>query len=370
MERGIPGSAQLRLVGDVALLNPEGTVFTAMLEGWADQQRARFLRSATIQAREGVVRRFAEFTGEYPWQWQADDVDAWFASLNSTSPPTAVSTARGYQGALRLFCSFITDNHYGWKPLCEQRFGSIPVQVLHEWNVITHVSEFEGRQGRRPLSYDEVQALFDAADGRAEQAGKRHRKGACTALRDAAFLKMVYAYGLRRREAVSLDLADMRSNPKVAAYGRSGGVFVRAGKSSRGGAPKRRTVLTVPEMDWIVEVLEAYLAEVRPRLLPGPHPAVWVTERCGRLSVRCANQAFTEAREAAGLPQELSLHSLRHSYVTHLMEFDYPEKFVQDQVGHCYASTTAIYSHVSDEYRNRLVVGALAKRGITFGEDT
>lgn len=366
---GLPGSARLHLVSDTVLLSPEATVFTAMLDGWADQQRARFLQVATIQARIGVVQRFADYTGEYPWNWQADDVDAWFASLNATSPPTAVSTARGYQGALRLFCGFITDSRYGWKALCEQRFGSIPVQVLHEWNVIAHVSEFEGRQGRRPLTYDEVQALFDAADGRAEHAATRHRKGACTALRDAAFLKTVYAFGLRRREAVSLDLADLRSNPKIAAYGRYGGVFVRAGKSSRGGAPKRRTVLTVPEMDWIVEVLECYLGEVRPRLLPGSHPGLWVTERCGRLSVRSANLAFTEAREAAGLPSELDLHSLRHSYVTHLMEFGYPEKFVQDQVGHCFASTTAIYSHVSDEFRNRLVVEALAKRGITFDEE-
>jgi integrase/recombinase XerD len=69
---------------------------------------------------------------------------------------------------------------------------------------------------------------------------------------------------------------------------------------------------------------------------------VWVTERCGRVSVRGLDRAFDEAREAAGLPSELDLHALRHSYVTHLVEFDYPERFVQDQVGHAYASTTAI----------------------------
>jgi site-specific recombinase XerD len=55
----------------------------------------------------------------------------------------------------------------------------------------------------------------------------------------------------------------------------------------------------------------------------------------------------------ADLPDELDLHSLWHSYVTHLIEFDYPECFVQDQVGHAYASTTAIYTGVSDDYRNR-----------------
>jgi site-specific recombinase XerD len=45
--------------------------------------------------------------------------------------------------------------------------------------------------------------------------------------------------------------------------------------------------------------------------------------------------------------------------VTHLVEFDYPERVVQEQVGHAYASTTAIYTGVSDEYRNRLLTRAL-----------
>ena len=369
MAARLPGSAALSLVANVIPLDPEPAVFSAMLSGWRDQQQARFLQPATIQAREGIVRRFADFTGNYPWQWRSEDVDAWFAQLKSASPPTAVSTARGYQLALRLFCGLITDPRYGWLSLCAERFGETPTQILHEWNSVTHVTEFEGRPGRRPLSYEEVQALFDAADGRAEEARQRRRKGAVTALRDAAFLKTVYAFGLRRREAVGLDVADLRSNPKIPSFGKFGGLFVRSGKASRGSPPKRRTILAVPEMDWIVEVLDHYLTEVRPCFSPGAHPALWMTERCGRLSARGANDAFEEARVAAGLPDTLELHSLRHSYVTHLTEFDYPERFVQDQVGHAYASTTAIYSHVSDEYRNRLVVSALAKRGIAFSQE-
>jgi integrase/recombinase XerD len=48
--------------------------------------------------------------------------------------------------------------------------------------------------------------------------------------------------------------------------------------------------------------------------------------------------------------------------VTHLVEFDYPERFVQDQAGHAYARTTAIYTGVSDDYRNRLLQRALVER--------
>jgi len=359
---GLPGSVASALLSGVAHLDPSAAVFNAMLDGWATQQRTRFLKASTVTARVDLVRRFAEFSNEYPWQWRPAEVEAFFDALRFGDRPLAVSTARGYQNSLRMFCDYILDARYGWVVECLDRFGVAPEQVLHEWNTITHASEYEGRPGRRPLTYEEVQALFDAADGRAEQIRARGRKGALAALRDAALLKTVYGFGLRRQEIVGLDLADLRSNPRSPRYGRFGAMFVRFGKSSKGGPPKRRTVLTVPEFDWVVEVLEHYLAEVRPALAPDDHPALWVTERSSRISRRSVNEAFESARSAAGLARELDLHSLRHSYVTHLVEFDYPERFVQDQVGHAYASTTAIYTGVSDEYRNRLLQRALVER--------
>jgi site-specific recombinase XerD len=117
-----------------------------------------------------------------------------------------------------------------------------------------------------------VQALFDAADGRVAQIRGTGRKGALAAQRDAALLKTVYAFGLRRREVWGLDLADLRRNPKVPAFGECGAVMVRWGKSSRSSPPKRRTVLLVPEMDWVVPVLAQWLTEIRPRFAPGGHP--------------------------------------------------------------------------------------------------
>jgi site-specific recombinase XerD len=109
-------------------------------------------------------------------------------------------------------------------------------------------------------------------------------------------------------------------------------------------------------------VLEYWITEVRQLFSPGSLAATWVTERASRISLRGINEAFEQARDAAGLPSELDLHSLRHSYVTHLVEFGYPERFVSEQVGHAYASTTAIYTGVSDEFRNRLMAKALRER--------
>lgn len=243
MER-LQGSATSVLPSGISHLDPPSAVFAAMLEGWATQQRTRFLKTSTVRTRLDLVRRFAEFSNEYPWQWQPAEVEAFFDALRSGDRPLAVSTARNYQNTLRMFCDYIVDARYGWVTECVDRFGAAPVQILHEWNTITHVSEYEGQPDRRPLTYEEVQALFDAADGRAEQIRTRGRKGALAALRDAALLKTVYGYGLRRQEVVGLDLADLRSNPASVRYGRFGALFVRFGKSSKGCMPypKRRLV--------------------------------------------------------------------------------------------------------------------------------
>lgn len=58
-------------------------------------------------------------------------------------------TARPYQNHLRMFCEYITDPRYGWMSVCQERFGEVPLQILHEWNTVTHVSEYEG-DPRRP----------------------------------------------------------------------------------------------------------------------------------------------------------------------------------------------------------------------------
>ena len=80
-----------------------------------------------------------------------------------------VSTARGYEQALALFMGYVTDLRYGWPEVCGERFGQGPQQIFHDGNMVAHVSEFEGQPGRRPFTYGEVQALFDAADARVEE---------------------------------------------------------------------------------------------------------------------------------------------------------------------------------------------------------
>lgn len=358
MARGVDaaGAAHLVLADGVAHLDPARAVFAGMLAGWVAQQRSRLLNETTIHGRGRIVQRFADFTNEYPWRWRAQDVEEFTTTLRSGG--AAHSTIRGYHHILGLFGEFVCDRRYGWVAECEERFGCAPALICHEWNTAVHSSEFEGRPGRRPLTLGELQRFFDYADDQVDRVASSGRKGTLAAFRDATLFKVVYAWGLRRREAVMLDVADLHRNASAPQFGGYGSLHVRYGKASRGGPPKRRTVLSVH--DWAVQALRQYVEHVRGDFEPGRHPALWVTERRGRVSVRHVNARFASYREAAGLPAELDLHCLRHSYVTHLIEAGYPERFVTDQVGHSYAATTAIYTGVSDDYKNRVVAQAIA----------
>ncbi|WP_228120539.1 tyrosine-type recombinase/integrase [Streptomyces fagopyri] len=361
-----PGSARLLLIDGVSLLHPEDAVFEAMLEGWEKQQRGRRLGVDTIGERVRVVRRFTEFSGEYPWRWTAAHMDEWSTTLIAELQ-RARSTIRSYQGAIRQFCDFLTSPHYTWVSECEKRFGTHPVQICHEWNTAAHLDEYEGDADRRPMTREEIQALFDYADDQVEHAVRRGRKGALQAYRDATVFKTIYGWGLRCREVSRLDVTDFYRNPKAPELGRFGLMTVRYGKASRGSGPRRRTVASV--MPWAVESLEDYLVNMRPRFRhQAGHKAVWLTERGGRLQPREIEERFAAYRNALGFDEDLVPHCLRHSYVTHLIEDGADPKFVQEQVGHRYASTTAIYTGVSNDFMNTMMRKALDRAFAAEGE--
>ena len=357
----MPGAAHLVLVEGVAYFNEASAVFEAMLEGWARQQRSRMLKEVTIKSRRALIQRFRDFAGSHPWDWGPGDVEDFVTSMTSGDSRMAPSTVRGYQTSLRLFCDYVSDPRYDWQEECVRRFGTAPVQVCHEWNTVAHLSEYEGKPERRPMTHDELQTFFDHADSRVQVIVDAGRKGAMAALRDAQMFKTAYAFGLRRRELVLLDLADLRPNPHMKGWGRYGSLHVHYGKSVRGGPPRRRTVLAVPEFNWVIDGMRQWVEQARPRLRGGAHPALWTTERVSRVSLRYIDDRFAELRDELGLDKALVPHCLRHSYITHLIEFGYPERFVQEQVGHRFASATALYTSVSSDYKNRALSRALAR---------
>jgi site-specific recombinase XerD len=357
--RRAAGSAVLVLVGEATPLRVEEALFEAMLEGWRRQHAARRLSGAFSTGQERTVRRFCEFCGTWPWAWRSEQLDTWVAEHH-----WAHSTVRGYQGAVALFLDFICDPRYGWIEACEQQIGEVPTQIYDERNRATHVAEQEGRPERRPLTREELQALFDVADEAIAEIARTHRKGWLAAFRDAALFKVIYAWGLRRNEAAMLDISDFSTNPAAPELGQFGMLAVRYGKAMRGSPPRRRQVASV--MPWAVEVVAQYLEEVRPRFgTAALGPALWLTERGERISPRRIDERFAAYRKDANLPVELSVHCLRHSYVSHLIENGVDPLFVQHQVGHSWASTTALYTSVGQDHKNRMLQVALG----LIGED-
>lgn len=353
----------------VAQLRPEDAMlFEAMLRGWKAQQTARGLRVETIESREQLVRRFSADTNEYPWGWGPSHVEEWIVSLMSERH-LAVSTIRNYQVDLRLFSEYIVDARYGWVAACEEAFGAAvhPVAIFHEWNTVAHLSDYEGSPEARPFSREELQAFFDYADDQVERAANSGHKGTLTAYRDATLFKVMYGWGLRRTECSKLDVVDWGRNPAAPEFSRFGMLAVRYGKAKRGGPPRRRSVAST--MVWAVDAVADYVVNVRPRFGVEDHPALWVTERGGRIRPAEINARFVAYRDALGLPAALVPHSLRHSYVTHLTEDGADRRFIQIQVGHECDTSTAIYTHVSDDFMNRALRKALSPALDPTGRD-
>jgi integrase/recombinase XerC len=228
----------------------------------------------------------------------------------------------------------------------------------HEWNSIAHLNSYEGNPDERPFTREELQRFFDYADDQVDRAVRSKRKGALAAYRDATLFKLMYSWGLRRTETSKLDVADWGRNPQAPEFGRYGMLHVRFGKAKRGQPPRRRNVAST--MGWAVDAVADYVENIRPRFDCEDHPALWVTERGGRVKPPEINARFASYRDALKLPTVLSPHSFRHSYVSHETENGVDRRFIQIQVGHECDSSTAIYTHVSDDFMNTALRRAIA----------
>jgi site-specific recombinase XerD len=180
--------------------------------------------------------------------------------------------------------------------------------------------------------------------------------------------KITYAWGLRRHEVSMLEMEDFGTNPQAPEFGRFGILYVRHGKAMRGSAPKQRSVLSV--FGWAAECLADWTSEFRPLMARDGTSVLWPTERGGRLGETRMNEHFATVRRELGFSSELTFHSFRRSYVTHLIEDGFDPRFVQEQVGHEHASTTSIYTCVSSDFRTRSLRAALDRAIGPLGLDT
>lgn len=355
------------VVPSVPLLHPESQTVREMLEGFRNQQLCRNLSHGTIEKRQRIVQRFLDYTNEFPWTWTPSMVEEFFGDLRSEHG-SRQSTVRSYQGALRGFCSYVSNPDYGWDRLCEQRFGNHPAQVFFAWNTAAHVQDDESAPTKRPFTLKEMQAVFDHADDQVAIIASSGRKGWLPAYRDAVMFKVAYSYGLRFNELRHLQTVDFGRNPHAREFGRYGLVHVRYGKAKKGSPPKHRSVLTV--FDWTSEVIADWLQHGQPFMDDGID--LFPSERGALVSEDAVLTRLRRYCNDLGLSDGLDLHSFRRSYATHLIEAGWDPLFVQHQMGHEHASTTSLYTCVSSDFRVRTlrrVLDQTIAQALTFGEE-
>lgn len=150
-------------------------------------------------------------------------------------------------------------------------------------------------------------------------------------VRDRAMLELLYATGARISELINLDLDDLVDPTLVRLFGK--------------GSKER----IVPVGGYAQRALDAYLVRTRPTLVGQGKgtPALFLNQRGGRLSRQSAWQIISEAARVAEIPGEISPHTFRHSFATHLLEGGADVRVVQELLGHSSVATTQIYTLVT-----------------------
>lgn len=180
-----------------------------------------------------------------------------------------------------------------------------------------------GQRLPKAISVGEVAALLESIPTDTE-----------AGVRDRALLEFLYSTGARISEAVGLDVDDLHLE-----HAADGPAVVRLfGKGS-----KERIV---PLGSYAVSALDAYLVRGRPAMSSKGQgtPALFLNRRGGRLSRQSAWSVLKAAAGRSGIDKDVSPHTLRHSFATHLLEGGADVRVVQELLGHASVTTTQVYT--------------------------
>jgi integrase/recombinase XerD len=143
-----------------------------------------------------------------------------------------------------------------------------------------------------------------------------------------AILSIIYGCGLRRSEVITLELEDIDRDRMLLSVRQSKGFKDRI----------------VPVSVKLVEMIDSYVSRYRPVVY------LFEGQRQGeRYSAASIEKVFRVAAEKAGIKKSITLHGLRHSYATHLLESGTDLRYIQELLGHKSSRTTEIYTHVTEK---------------------
>lgn len=277
----------------------------------------RQLSEASIEAYIHDVRLFLQYmrveeeaVGCRWCEIKTSDIENFTAFLLETGM-SARSQARILSGIKNFFNYLVL----------EKVLEASPAELVESPRLARHLPDV--------LSYEEIVKIFDSIDLSTSE-GRRNR----------AMLELLYACGLRVSEMVNLQLSMLYFNDG----------FVRViGKGDKERlVPIGRTAMR--QIQGYIEADRSHIA-----IAKGNEDIVFLNRRGARLSRVMVFKIIKKQAEAAGIQKNISPHTFRHSFATHLIEGGADLRAVQDMLGHESITTTEIYTHIDRRYLQQTI---------------
>jgi site-specific recombinase XerD len=266
---------------------------------WIDklmmELHARKYSPKTITSYIHYNKAFCRTIGKGPREILPEDVKEYLAYLDKTLDLSAASVNLAIS-ALKFFYTWVLDKGFSWE------------------------------QCRRPRHDKRLPSVLSGAEVAAMLACEKNPK-------HRLLLMLAYSSGLRVSEVVALKKNSIDAERKS--------IFIRAGK----GRKDRYTLLSDRASQFVEDYCALY--NIDEWLFPG-------IPQSRHLSIRSAQNIFDKALEKAGIEKQLSIHSLRHTFATHLLENGTDIKYIQELLGHASVRTTERYTHVARRHVLRI----------------
>ncbi len=260
---------------------------------WMEQKR---YSESTIRTYVSFLRQFFSKHSDVPWDGLNRDIVSAYNHMFFIKGGRSLSAQNQWISAMRMY---------------------IQVQRLDDGFMVELERPRKVQRLPNVLTKEEVGRIIRST---------RNAKHKC-------LLAIVYGAGLRIGEALRLRLEDIRRTENL--------LYIRKSKGNK----DRR----VPLSQTLLNVMEAYYIAYRPRQL------LFEGQGGGSYSPRSAQQVLKRACLVAGIGQKVTLHTLRHSYATHLLEQGVGLRYIQEVLGHNSPKTTMIYTHVSGKRLSQVI---------------
>lgn len=259
--------------------------------------RLRDYSPKTLKSYQSSLRAFIRyFSPRHPRELSSEDIRRYLVDLMDKT---------------RLSAATVNQHYNALKFLYVELFGQ-------KFTIEGIPRPQKGERLPKVLSQSEVLRIFSSVSN----------------LKHKTLLMLIYSAGLRVSEGISLQVADIDSQRMM--------IHVRGGK----GKKDRYTMLSQS----ILEPLRAYYKEYKPtKYLFEGQEAKW------HLSDRSIQNVFQRALHEAGIRKKVGIHSLRHSFATHLLESGVDLRYIQELLGHDSSKTTEIYTHVSRKSLGQII---------------